>query len=536
MSPSALQRLLRADKPTRLRVLSQLSPQERAHLDQQVSDWQKANQFQKYRDDPTEFVTELLGETVWTKQREVLAALRDNNRVAVPASHSVSKTHTAARCAAWWTSVHPPGTSLVITTAPTFRQVRNVLWPHIRRLRERHGLPGETNLTEWKIGGELVAFGFSAADNDEAAVQGYHQANLLVIVDEAGGVGHTLGNALEGVMTGGNTKLLLIGNPPTDEEQSWFEQACHDPAYKVVRIAASDSPNMTGEQVGDCRACPPSTAPHSLATHLVDEAWVDRQVRKFGPDSAFVEARVHARFPRGVADKVIPWSWIEAALVNETPDDGQGIRLGVDVAADGGDEFAVARADGFTVTMRHFSSGEANASQVNVAGVVLRQIREAERDRADGDPRVRVKIDAIGIGRGTADLLKSWGDEGKHNAEIVAVNVAEAPRRGDEFKNQRAEMWWNARTLLQPDPGTGHQTVRLDVDEETASQLTGPKFTTDSAGRIVIESKDSMKRRGIPSPDRAEAVLLALFEPPGKRKAAAVMAGGSKQRNEWKLG
>lgn len=533
MGASAINRLLAASPEQRRRVLRELTDAERAVIAKGVAELEAATRFTHYRENPTAFVTDLLGESIWSSQAAILDSVRDYPRTAVPASHAVSKTHTAARVAAWFVSVHPPGTALAITTAPTFRQVRNVLWPHIRRLRDRHNLPGETNLTEWKIGEELVSFGFSAAVNDEAAVQGFHAPHMLIIVDEAGGIGHALGDALEGVTTGADTKILLIGNPPTDEEQSWFEQACQSDEYNTIRIPATQSPNMTGEAVGPCRACPASVREHSLANHLVDQEWVDRQIRKFGPDSAFVEARVHARFPRGVADKVIPWSWIESALLNDNPDEGDSIRLGVDVAADGGDEFVIARADGQRVRVVHFASGEANASQVQVAGSVLQAIREAERENQG--PPIRVKIDSIGIGRGTSDLLQEWGKEGKHSAVIVPVNVSERSRNSVEFGSQRSEMWWNTRQLLQPRPADGGQAVRLDVDEETAAQLSAPKYSTDSQGRVVIESKVSLKRRGVPSPDRAEAVLLALFEPPVKKGAAPALSSGSTQRNEWSL-
>ena len=241
-----IDRLLAATPGQRAAVIAALSPQERVALYQRLELRNRSGRLSGYVNDPVGFVHDVLGETTWSAQRQVLTAIAHHQRVAVPASHSVSKTHTAARIVAWWVAVHAPGTAQVITTAPTFRQVRNVLWPHVRRLRERHGLPGETNLTEWKIGEELVAFGFSAADNDEAAVQGFHAPNMLIVVDEAGGVGHVLGDALEGLTTGGNTRLLLIGNPPTDEEGSWFENACHDSQYETITVPASLSPNMTG--------------------------------------------------------------------------------------------------------------------------------------------------------------------------------------------------------------------------------------------------------------------------------------------------
>lgn len=517
---SAIDRLAGMPPERRLRVLASLSAEERAAL---AASLDARGKWWKYRDDPLGFVTNALGETVWSKQAEVLRAIGEHPRVAVPASHSVSKTHTAARIAAWWVSVYPPETTLVITTAPTYRQVRNVLWPHIRRLHLNHRLPGDTNLTEWRIDGELVAFGFSAHTNDEAAVQGYHQANLLAIVDEAGGISHMLGNALEGIMTGGNTRLLLIGNPPTDEENSWFEQACNDPATFTVRVSAYDTPNLTGEEVGQCSTCPPSVAAHPLSEHLVDEEWVNRQIARFGEDSPFVQTRVYARFASGTSDRVIPWSWIEAALEAEPAAPGR-VSLGVDVAADGGDEFAIARWDGATGTIIHASSGRENASQVHVAGEVLRAVK---KELAGGAERLRVKIDAIGIGRGTSDLLTEWVKEQQLDCTIVPVNVAERPHAPDEFRNQRAEMWWTGRLLVQP----GSDPVRLDIDEVTAAQLSVPKYSTDSRGRIQIEAKAAMKRRGLASPDRAEALLLAVYEP--RREVSPVLPVSIGQRNMW---
>jgi hypothetical protein len=76
---------------------------------------------------------------------------------------------------------------------------------------------------------------------------------------------------------------------------------------------------------------------------------------------------------------------------------------------------------------------------------------------------VSVKVDAIGLGWGVVGLLEAWGREGLHGARIVGVNVAERALDSGKFRNQRAEMWWNGRVLLQPD-GSGFQVVRLDVD------------------------------------------------------------------------
>jgi hypothetical protein len=221
------------------------------------------------------------------------------------------------------------------------------------------------------------------------------------------------------------------------------------------------------------------------------------------------------------------------AVENETPLDGQAIRLGVDVAADGGDEFVIAWADGYRVSVRHNSSGQANANPIDVAGVVLEHIREAEllHKQRRIDQKVRVKIDAIGVGWGVAGILERWASEQRHNSEIVQVNVSERPLDPDKFSNQRAEMWWNGRSMVQPVNGT--QQIRLDVDQRVIAQLTTPSYKSDSSGRIVIESKKDMKRRGVHSPDRAEAVLLALYDP--KKVIPAFSPVSVTQLNEWRV-
>jgi hypothetical protein len=277
-----------------------------------------------WQDDPTGFIETVLGETMWSKQREVAEAVRDHKRVAVPAGFGVSKTHGAARLVAWRGSVYPAGTSLTVTTATRMRQVTRQLWPHVRMLVKKASLPGKADMYQWRApdmyGVEQdVAYGFSAPANDESAVQGIHAPRLFIVVDEGGGIDRNIGKALRGLLTGEDTKMLVIGNPPTDDEGSWFETLCETPGVKVVRIAATDAPLLTGEKTQRCRACPPQVPAHPLGVHLVDQEWVDEAVREHGNDSPYVQAKVHARFPKGGSARAIPSSWVDAAV--ESPDE-----------------------------------------------------------------------------------------------------------------------------------------------------------------------------------------------------------------------
>lgn len=516
----------------RFKVYTQLTQQERAVLDM-LLEAEIDNPFARYEGKPIEFITEALGETLWSTQRLIAQSVVDNQRTAVAACHAPGKSHLSARIVAWWIATHAPGTALAITIAPTHRQVRNIIWPHIRRCHFIAKLPGEVLTQTWKNGGDVVAYGFSPSPYDESSVQGIHAPNLLIVVDEAGGIGEVVGQSLEALMTGGNTRLLLLGNPPTDQEDSWFERCYNSPLYNPIQIGAYDTPNFTGEPVGLCKTCPPQVGDHLITKHLVDKQWVDDVLSEFGEDSPFVEARVWARFPRATANKVIPYGWCEQSTQNEDPIPGEKIRLGIDIAADGGDEFVIARADGYTVEMIHRSSGKSNENAVDVANVCLQHIRTAEADhkaRGITEP-VRVKIDVIGVGWGITSMLQKWGEEGKHGAKIIGVNVSERAKDPEKFRNIRSELWWNGRHLLQPRQDGG-QDVRLKVDRKVMSQLAGPTFKADSAGRVQIETKQEMKRRGVSSPDRAEAILLALYEPPGKDipNVAPISIG---QANPW---
>jgi len=108
-------------------------------------------------------------------------------------------------------------------------------------------------------------------------------------------------------------------------------------------------------------------------------------------------------------------------------------------------------------------------------------------------------VDVIGIGSGVYDRLKEQG------FPVVSVNVAERACDSDEDARIRDELWAKVKDILQ-------EGLSLPDDEELAGQLSAPKYKFDSAGRIVIESKEDMKKRGVDSPDRADALALTFYQ------------------------
>ncbi|MFD7966718.1 hypothetical protein ACFV5J_38645 [Streptomyces zaomyceticus] len=249
----------------------------------------------------------------------------------------------------------------------------------------------------------------------------------------------------------------------------------------TIPIATFASPAITKERVPYCNDCPDGVPSHSLAIHLPDQEWVDRTIREYGPDHPYVIAKVHAKFPKGGGGLTIPVTWVEAAQQSDDPTgpgwrrlcdlgleeetathtvkDGAWVRLGVDVAADGGDEFVISRIVGDVIETRYSSSGTMNDDQVLLAEKVLEEILIAQRLAAalgSAHP-VRVKVDQNGIGHGVVSMLKRWADTGRHQAQIVGVMVSESPTQDDPGAvmrpyRKRDEMWLATRGLLQADP------------------------------------------------------------------------------------
>ncbi|HET9654294.1 MAG TPA: hypothetical protein VFP72_02995, partial [Kineosporiaceae bacterium] len=567
-----LDALMRASVPARREVLRSLPEKDIRYLLVE-STRELGTAFGLWHDAPAVFVEDVLDEAIWSKQREILNGLTTYKRLAVPAGFGVGKTWIAGRAVAWAGAVNPPGTVVIVTTATRFRQVRYQLWPHIRKVVARSGLPGATDTTQWKIpdqhGNDVVAaYGFTAPDNDEAAMQGIHGTpKLLLVVDEAGGISRIIGGGTNNLLTG-DARMLAIGNPAMNDPRSWFELLCEEgddpdePTTGKISIASLDSPAITGEVTPICRDCAHNPDGHRVTVHLPDQDWVDRTIREYGSvDHPYVISKVFAQFPKDGGSQVNPTSWVESAI--DSPDregdgwvrlcdlglDGEAdeftvamgswVRLGVDVAADGGDEFAIYRCVGDVIHHRHTSVGAQNSSQVTVAERILEEIHAAERlAKALRSPRpVRVKVDKNGLGHGAVGMLERWADIGsashrddelptgsdgrrlrRHHSEIVGVMVSESPERDDPGaplrpRRKRDEMWIAMRQLLQPDPSSGLGRIRLRVDHKCRVQLSTPRLGNDAGGLAVVESKKSMRERGVDSPDRAEASCLSVYEP-----------------------
>ena len=197
--------------------------------------------------DPVIFASEVLGVKLWQKQCDVLRAVSCSRRVAVKSGNGLGKDFTAAVAILWYLHGHDPG--IVLSTAPTFRQVRHVLWRQVRALHRRAPdvLGGQLLDTRWELAQDRYALGLSANGADQ--FQGFHCENMFVVVDEAEGVAEPIYEAVEALMTSANPRLLLIGNPTTT--YGAFHRAFHQESsiYHTITISALESPNVLAAKV-----------------------------------------------------------------------------------------------------------------------------------------------------------------------------------------------------------------------------------------------------------------------------------------------
>lgn len=439
--------------------------------DRLEADAHQAAQAVRYRRDPVGFVTDRLQEHLWSKQREILETVRDNRLTAVQSCHGIGKSFTVSRAALWWGATHPPADTRIITTAPTFKQVRGVLWQELRRAHKRGRLPGTMLQLEWNIDGMLVAQGIKPDDHEPDAFQGVHAEHLLVILDEANGVAPALWNAAISLATSEHSRIVVIGNP--DDPTSKFAEVCRPGSgWKRIQVGYKDTPNFTGEFV-----------PEKVRSRLISPAWLEDARRMFGEGSPVWTSKVLGEFPEQAEDALIRLSVARAAAVRELPAGEYPNVLGVDVARGGSDKTIIAWRRGPKFTLYSESHHE---DTMQTAGRV--KVALAETGAANA------AVDGDGLGAGVVDRLAEQG------LPVQEMRGGMTARDSERFANKRAEWFWGLRTRFEDGD------IDIPDDDELLAQLTSIKWKLNSRGQILIESKDDMKSRGLPSPDKADAV------------------------------
>ncbi len=443
----------------------------------------------RWAQDPVLWVNEKLGEHVWSKQADIMRSVRDHRLTAVQSCNGAGKSKIAALIVCWFLDIHPPGTAFVVTSAMTWKQVRSILWREISRSFAKGKLRGRLNQTEWYMSfpdghEEVVAFGHKPADNDPGAFKGIHAPKVLVVFDEAQGLDKMLYGSAGTLLTSAGSRWLAIGNP--DDPTVEFAVICaENSGWNVIKISAYETPNFTGEQM-----------PQDVLDSLVSPISVASVIQRWGKDHPFYFSQVLGEFPQMSEDTLIPLRWIRDAC-NNPLDVGVPSDLGVDVGG-GVDKSVICVRQGPVAHIESFKS----TPDTSVVYDDFLRIKKFFASTA-------VKIDATGIGKGAADLALADG-----HTEVIPLIFGGTATDYEHFGNMRAEGYWNLRELFR------QKKIYLAPNahtEDLVAELMSLRYKTN-AGRIYCESKDDMKRRGLHSPDRADALMMAFAVPPAPEK------------------
>jgi hypothetical protein len=461
-----------------------------------------------YRRDPVFFVEHALGHLTWSKQREVLRSVAAHERTAVRASHSVSKTYSAAEAAVWFLNCIP--NSKVVTTAPTWTQMAKLLWAEIRAIyaRSRLTLEGECLMTEIKTGDpDHYAIGFST-DKPERA-EGWHAPAILFILDEAKGIPQWLWDSVRGSMTGGFCRELAVSTTDGVQvgEQFWKIFQNDETSWNRIHISASDSPYVTGEKFRGLDMPDPKRldifrralmAPANMTIQIAGPAWIAECEKDWGKDSVLFLTKVKGEIVDAGADSIIKLSQVEQMVKNaaeEGFDETGQEEGGVDVARGGTDDTVMYRRKGLMVIARKVLASPQLPEKAKLVFIA----DEVKRFFAF-NKETAIKIDDTGVGGGVTDILQADG----FNAVPVAFG-AEA-KEPDKYPNVISEMWFEVGKIV-------HE-IACDASDRLRTELVNRKSKPlDKKGRRIVESKDDYKARGFRSPDEADAFLLCFYEP-----------------------
>lgn len=465
----------------------------------------------RIRADPDWFCRTILGLHLWEKQREIIQSVRDNEATAVRSGHGIGKTTVAAAAVLWFLAAYAPA-CLVVTTAPVWRQVRDLLWREIRKLHHRSNGFFDGNLSETKLDFAPEWYAVGLSTNQPENFQGYHAPHLLFVVDEASGVAQSIFEASEGFLTAVGSRSLYIGNPTQIGGE--FYSAFHNQRalYNTIHISAFDTPTFTGEQV-----------PDELLRVLPSKQWVERMKAKYRVRdederggsgvrlNPVYEVRVLGQFPSQGERAVVPMFEVENAQAREVdisdPENSWPCVIGCDPATSGDDETVISIRRGLQVRVHEVIQGQ---DLMETTGKMLALAR-ANHHPLYGKPVL--VCDEIGIGAGIISRLREVGE-----FRVVPYNASRAPADENKARNQRqggigggypnarSELWFEFAEDWLPQ-------IDLDDDEDLLADLCAPEYRIDSQGRRVVEPKEDTKKRLGRSPDRADAVMMCFSRP-----------------------
>ena len=444
----------------------------------------------RFRTDPVAFVEQVLKQSPDAWQKEFLNAIASGERkISVRSGHGTGKSTASS-----WAMLHFLLTRYpvkVVVTAPTSAQLFDALFAELKRwinecpvaIKELLEVKSDRVSLKAAPSEAFISCRTSRAETPEA-LQGVHSDNVMLVCDEASGIPEAVFEAAAGSMSGEHATTVLLGNPT--RSSGFFFDTHHRMAgdWWTRKVSCIDSPR-------------------------VSEDYVSEMAARFGEESNAFRVRVLGEFPQRDDDTAIPLELVESAQRRDVVvTDDEPVVWGLDVSRFGSDRSALAKRRGRELMGIQTWQG---LDLMQLTGAV---VAEFESLLPRNQP-VQINVDSIGMGGGVCDRLRELG------LPAVGINTSESPSSKQTYINLRAELWFKVKAWLEA------RDCSIPADDDLLAELVSAKYKFTSSGKMQLESKDQMRKRGLRSPDLADALCLTFASD------AMVIGGAYGAQNSW---
>lgn len=428
--------------------------------------------YANYYDDPVSFAYDIIGiQNLEKEQIAVMNAISKHNRVSVKSGHGIGKTAMLSFVCIWFLMTRPH--CKIPMTAPTQHQLHDILMPEISKWIYKANLGQYIECTKTKNyikGYEDTWFSVARSCRVPENLQGFHAEELLFIIDEASGVPNEIMEVIEGALTTPKAKLIMTGNP-TKIEGTFFNSFHRDRHfYEVFTFSSEDSARVSKDYI--------------------------EKMARYGKDTDLYRVRVKGEFPKSEPDTFIKLDLVENAVLRSIEEKWEHIEIGIDPARYGDDESVIVWRKGLEIQPVMAFLGINTVRLTGETAHLINQIRKEGYTK-----KIAVKIDDTGVGGGVTDQLQELKTQ--LNIDVIPVINNATPSNAD-YKDYGSQIWGEMKEAL--------NTISIKDDNDLIAQLTTRKYKIEPDGKIKLERKEDMKKRKLPSPDRADALALCLAQ------------------------
>lgn len=406
-------------------------------------------------------------------QEDALNAIANGARLAVASGHGVGKTALTSWLIHWFMSTRP--NPQVVVTANTKNQLDSKTWRELAKWNQRaiNGSWFQHSATRFALKESPDTWFASAipwTENNSEAFAGTHEDYVLNVFDEASAIPDVIWDVVEGSMTTSGAKWAAFGNPTRNTgrfRECWgkFRHRWH-----TMQV-------------------------DSRTAKQADRAQIEAWIADYGIDSDFVKVRVLGEFPSQSSNQFISGADVDACM-EYTADGYQALPkiLAADIARFGDDQSVIAKRQGRKVL-----------PLVAWRGLDLMKSADRIAEEIDAWQPDAVVIDETGIGSGVVDRLRQL------RYEVFGFNGGEAPKDRETYRNKRVEVWGLMRAAMR-------ERIELPKDQDLKQDLIGPEYGFTPTQQLLLERKEDMKKRGLASPDKGDAVAMTWAVSPRARR------------------